>query len=137
MLNLSYIFSAKDFMLEADFTLSVKFRTYKRNGPLLYLFSSQTSNGISGLTQYGSMILLELQEGNVSFYKVSFFSLLSKHFLKLGYQLSKVRWSNSSVNQKRSERIFLKWEQNFRVREFIPLVGPNFTLNNVLILIIL
>ena len=76
---------ANDFELVADdFTISLKFRTYKRDGPLLYAFSND--RGFTGLSQYGTMMLLELVKGEV-FISISLFVIKTKQIKKKKFRI--------------------------------------------------
>lgn len=76
---------ANDFELVADdFTISLKFRTYKRDGPLLYAFSND--RGFTGLSQYGTMMLLELVKGEV-FISIFLFVIKTKQIKKKKFRI--------------------------------------------------
>ena len=80
---------ANDFELVADdFTISLKFRTYKRDGPLLYAFSND--RGFTGLSQYGTMMLLELVKGEVNkqkFISIFLFVIKTKQIKKKKFRI--------------------------------------------------
>ncbi|XP_057303936.1 laminin subunit alpha-1-like isoform X1 [Hydractinia symbiolongicarpus] len=64
----SWVNYANNFILHPDFTLELRFRTYKRSGTLLYLFSNQTPNGVGVGSGFGSYMLLELEDGKINFH---------------------------------------------------------------------
>merc|ERR1712003_121766 len=50
----SWVYYSNNFILLADFTIELRFRTYKRTGTLLYLYSKQTPKGVAPGGRYGS-----------------------------------------------------------------------------------